>query len=684
MAISIHTPIQDAGRIDKRILPALKRLGIETVRDLLFHFPSRYEDFSNEKKIADVFLGETVTLRGTVEKISVHRTFRKRMALTEAVIRDETGNIKAVWFNQPFIAKNVSEGSAVLVSGKIAKGPGGNYLQNPSYERVGARAIHTGGLVAVYPESWGITSRWLRYLISQFIGLRAHIKDSLKDSVRVRNQLPLLGDALYNIHFPKTKKDAETAERRFSFENLFFIQLRALRERGRLKQNHAPKIPLDVSLIKKFTASLPFPFTDAQRRSLWEIASDMAKPSPMNRLLEGDVGSGKTVVAAAAALLAARAGYRAVFMAPTEILARQHFATLEKFLSPFGVSLGFCTGAEKRADRADIVAGTHALIQKNISFENLGLVVVDEQHRFGVRERAHLVKNGSEEIPHFLSMSATPIPRTLALTVYGDLDLSILDEMPKYRKAVITKVIDSRGRADAYQRIREEVLKGRQVFVICPRIDLPDPNASATKRAYQQKLLLSEVKSVKEEYKKLSEGVFKDLRVSMLHGKMKAKEKALVMERFRRQESDILVSTSVVEVGIDIPNASVMMIEGAERFGLAQLHQFRGRVGRGADQSYCFLFSTEDGIAARRLRAVEEAKNGFELAQKDLEIRGPGDFFGTAQSGFSRDLLKGVSDPELVRAARREAIEILRADPALSDSPEIKKRLAEFEAVHWE
>ncbi|OGZ93169.1 MAG: hypothetical protein A2131_00495 [Candidatus Sungbacteria bacterium GWC2_49_10] len=873
MPILLNTPIESAARVHRRIIPALKRLGIRTLRDLLFHFPLRYDDFSNEKDIAGIFPGETVTVRGVIEKVSLHRTFRKKMALTEAVLRDETGKIKAVWFNQPFLAKNLKEGFLVRLSGKVAKGPGGAYLQNPSYERVGAsaRAIHTGGLVAVYPETRGITSRWLRYLISNSIPLRKNLVDPIPLDILKRNNLPWLSEALFLIHFPKTKEEARAAERRFVFEDLLMIQLRALQERSRLKEKRAPEIPLDIPLVKKFVTSLPFALTDAQRRSLWEIANDLVKPSPMNRLLEGDVGSGKTVVAAAAALLTVKAGYRAVFMAPTEILARQHFATLGKLLKPFSMSLGFRTGTEKRATDSDVVVGTHALIQKGISFENLGLVVVDEQHRFGVNQRQALVRGhtrteetrtdadelhgyllnegiatgrdkllyeditykirgsvfqvkdeiglghkesvyqkalaeafriaglrftqekridvffrgkkvgiyqpdfiiedqvlielkalpfvGSTElkqiwqyakgspyklallinfgpqgvaiermvydtarspresaieksprtsalwIPHFLSMSATPIPRTLALSIYGDLDLSILDEMPKSRKPVATEIVEPAKRESTYQFIREEVKKGRQVFVICPRIETPSTNNESVTNIRMSELQkrIWEVKAVKEEYQKLSTNIFPDLKVAMLHGKMPAKShtafrrvrrnaqalggksKEEVMKDFRDGKIDILVSTSVVEVGVDIPNASVMMIEGAERFGLAQLHQFRGRVGRGAEQSYCFLFPTEDGAASRRLRAVRDAKSGFELAEKDLEIRGPGNMFGVEQSGFSQHALKGIMDAELVRAVRREAIELLRADPGLRNNSTLAQRIKEMESeVHWE
>jgi ATP-dependent DNA helicase RecG len=528
-------------------------------------------------------------------------------------------------------------------------------------------------------------------LVKSFIELRRGIPEPLPREIRGRRSLPEISEAIRAMHFPKTADEAKAAERRFIFEDLLLLQLRALRERAQLKQHSAPPIHADVGLIKQFTASLPFSLTDAQRRSIWEIIKDMENPRPMNRLLEGDVGSGKTVAAAAAALLAVKAGYRAAFMAPTEILARQHYVTLLKVLAPFGVSIGLLIGAEKRKKTdADITVGTHALVQKNVRFENLGLVVVDEQHRFGVAQRAVLVTSnqlpvphGEKILPHFLSMSATPIPRTLALTIYGDLDLSLLDEMPPTRRPVITKIVRPGKRAEAYHFIREEVKKGRQTFVVCPLIETGDKRQ--TTRFAQQKLLLAEVKTVKEEHKKLSETVFPDLRVAMLHGKMKTREKDAVMEKFRRGETDVLVSTSVIEVGVDVPNAAIMMIEGAERFGLAQLHQFRGRVGRGGEQSYCFLFPTEDGLTTRRLRAVAETENGFELAEQDLKIRGPGELFGLRQSGASDLILKGITDPNLVREVRQEALYLAKSSPDLSRYPALAARLRELETtVHLE
>ena len=696
--MQLDSTLESATRVSKRILPALKRLGLKTVRDLLFHFPSRYDDFSNLKPIREVKVGEIVTVQGKIQKVSVSRTARKRMVLVSVRLSDDSGSIKATWFNQLFLARNFRAGQTVSLSGRVALGPAGVYLQNPAYEKLNSNQLpvsnlHTGGLVAIYPESHGLTSRWLRFLIKNFIEFRREFKDPLPPETRRKYNLPEIAEAIYSIHFPRAFGETERARRRFNFEELFLIQLRALLERIHLKENRAPAIPLNLPLIKEFVRSLPYELTDAQRRSIWEIVQDVAKPRPMNRLLEGDVGSGKTVVAAVASLLVVKAGFRVVFMAPTEILARQHFETLSRALFPFGVNTGLLLGAEKRVDEGSgIIVGTHALIQDKVCFERLGLVVVDEQHRFGVDQRKALVRGrtttgtpslDTPSLPHFLSMSATPIPRTLALTVYGDLDLSILDELPKSRKQIVTKIVDPGKRNDTYQFMREEVKKGRQVFVVCPRIEVAGDDKLLATKSVQQKLLLAEVKSVKEEYKKLSEDIFSDLRVGMLHGKMPAKggsasggkSKDQIMKDFRDGEIDILVATSVVEVGVDVPNATIMMIEGAERFGLAQLHQFRGRVGRGAEQSYCFLFPSEDGFITRRLHAVVEAKNGFELAEKDLEIRGPGDIFGTRQWGISGGVLEALTDAKLVRAVRAEAAEVLKKDPTLKSYPALRERL---------
>lgn len=681
--LSLRTPIEYLPRA-KKVASAMKRLGIHTVRDLLFYFPSRYEDFSNVKPIAALAEGEVVTVRGKITRITNRRTVKRRMMLTEARVHDETGSIAVVWFNQPYLVRNIQTDEVAILSGKVARGARGLYLQSPAYERGNkALAIHTGRLVPVYPETEGVTSRWIRFLISSVIHLRKAIDDPLPRETVARFNFPRIADAVFSIHFPHTKQRAAAAKQRFIFTELLLFHLRALRERAKLKRHPAPEIPLRIELIKEFVASLPFSLTDAQRRSLWEIAQDLTRPHPMNRLLEGDVGSGKTVVAAAASLVTVRAGYRVAVMAPTEILAHQHLETFKKTLEPFEVSIGLATATAKKNINADIVIGTHALIQKHVALNRLGLVIIDEQHRFGVEQRAMLTKKQTV-IPHFLSMSATPIPRTLALTIYGDLDLSIIDEMPKSRRPVTTKVINPEEREAVYQFIRDEVKRGRQAFIICPRIETLDGNTK-TKKFEQQKLLTADTKTVKEEYKRLSERVFRDLRVGMLHGKMKSKEKDEIMKKFRDREIDILVSTSVIEVGVDIPNATVMVIEGAERFGLAQLHQFRGRVGRGAEQSYCFLFQTEDGAETRRLRAMCDAKNGFELAEYDLKIRGPGTLFGTRQSGIPDIALEGITDATIVRSVQKEAAELVKISPDLARYPALLAALNRMEQeVHLE
>ncbi len=691
---SLKTPIEQVPKINRRILPPLSRLGIRTLHDLLFHFPTRYEDFSNIKKIADVASEERVTIEGKISAIKSFRTAHRRMHITEATIEDESGSLRAVWFNQPFLERTLKVGNIFRLSGKVTIGSRGISLQNPAHERVALESrqdtsLHTGSLVPIYPETAGITSRWLRFLIKSFIHLRSEIADPIPQNIRSTYNLIDLETALYQIHFPKKIIESEEAKKRFAFEELLLIQLRSLLIRARLKSHRAPPIPLDVPVVQTFVKKLPFALTNAQRRSLWEILRDLEKSKPMNRLLEGDVGSGKTVVAAAASLLAAKNGYRVLFMAPTEILAHQHHETIEKLLSPFGVTIGILTGSEKKISHLpDITVGTHALIQKHITFKNLGLVVIDEQHRFGVEQRAALVKSEKlkdekAELPHFLSMSATPIPRTLALTIYGDLDLSIIDELPKSRKTIETKIVSPGKRNDAYEFIRKEVRSGRQVFIICPKIEI---KTNETSSVYFLPIPpTAEVKAVKEEFKRLTEKIFPDLRMSMLHGKMKPKEKNEIMQRFKNHETDILVSTSVIEVGVDVPNATIMVIEGAERFGLAQLHQFRGRVGRGVHQSYCLLFPTEDGTETRRLRAIVEAKNGFELAEKDLAIRGAGDLFGSRQSGIPDMALANITNVHLVREVRDAARDIVMQSPDLQNFPVLAERLREFEnAIHLE
>lgn len=719
--IQIDTPIEKLKGVSTTILKPLKGLGIGTVLDLLLHIPARYDDFSRSTRIADAPIGETVTIQGVIESIENVRTWKRKMYITSAVIADGSGTLEAVWFNQPFLTQTLTQGKTVSLSGKISVSERNGYaMQNPAHEVVGKSntTTHTGRLVPVYRETAGITSRWLRYLIKNaFINVTA-APETLPEDIIKRQHFPSRFLALKSVHFPETEKEAALARRRLAFEEVFFMQLLMLRARETMKQADAPIIPIDVEKIKTFVGGLPFSLTDAQRKAAWEIVQDMERGHPMNRLLEGDVGSGKTVVAAIAIYNAAEHGWQSVIMAPTEVLASQHFASFSKLFAQFNINVALLTGSGalmhdaeldtahtvKKADlltsvrsgNVKIIIGTHALIANALTFHSLGLIVLDEQHRFGVKQRAQLAQHRSAGkaahvslIPHFLSMTATPIPRTLTLTAYGDLDISLLDEMPKNRKTIITKLISPASRDDAYAFMDKQMSEGRQIFVICPRIEHEPGGDSASLQPRQftfVEIAKKEVKAVKKEYEKLSQEIFPARRVGMLHGKMKAKEKESVMKKFKAHELDILVSTSVVEVGVDVPNASVMAIEGAERFGLAQLHQFRGRVGRSDHQSYCLLLQDEASPdVSRRLKALLECNDGFLLAEKDLAIRGPGDFLGTRQWGAPDLAMASLSDVTLIKAARDEALRILSEDPSLRMHPTLREHLASFTAkVHLE
>jgi len=699
---NLETPIGKLPRINERYLKKFHKLGLITVRDLLYHFPNRYDDFSKIIPIGNLKLNETATIQGEVLKIDNIHTFKKRMCLTEALVKDPSGSVRVIWFNQPFLIKNIKPGKKISLSGKYGMGPKGPYLSNPNYEMIplgkiftphqkfGGGLTHTAGLVPVYPETTGLGSRFLRYYIKLILPTALQIKEFIPWDVLKKQKLPNIQVAIKNIHFPKNLKSADEARKRFAFEELFLLQLFILKQRKNLQKENSFSIPFDKDLIKSFVDKLPFKLTDAQRKSAWEILLDLAKSEPMNRLLQGDVGSGKTVVATMVALEVAKAGFQVAFMAPTEILAQQHFKEVNKLVKGLDIKVGLLTGDEKKfsAD-TNIVIGTHALIQKTVKFNKLALVIVDEQHRFGVEQRATLLRDKTY-LPHLLSMTATPIPRTLALTIYGDLDISLLNEMPKGRQKIITRIVPLEERNSAYEFIRREIKKGRQCFVICPRIEPPVNSSSAANGAGPQlkidtqKLLWAEVKAVKEEYEKLATKIFPDLKVAMIHGKIKAKEKDRTMNDFRNKKTDVLVSTSVIEVGIDMPNATVMMIEGADRFGLAQLHQFRGRVGRGEHQSYCFLFSTS-GETTARLRALQKYDSGFDLAEKDMEIRGPGQFYGVAQSGLPDLAMASLKDLNLIKTTRQEAADLLIKDPDLKYHPSLAEKLFQFkQTIHLE
>ena len=666
--------------INRRLLTALGNLKIKTAKDLLWHFPFRYDDFSNVVPIAQLEINQTATIHGQIKKVDLRRTWKKRMTLVEAIIGDDSGGIKAVWFNQPYLLRQLPVGRIGNFAGKVLMAKNDVYLSNPVFEPAGSETKHTAGLIAVYPETRGITSRGLRYLIRPILKNLERLPDFLPPAVLAQTRLPEISLALHQIHFPANLVQAEIAKKRFAFDDLFLLQLHNLKIKMKLAQSAALPIKFSESELQEIKQGLPFTLTKSQEQSLREILADIEKPTPMNRLLQGDVGSGKTVVVAMAALLTAKNGLQVAMMAPTEVLANQHYKTLAKIFSPlmdrWGLRLSLLTSAVKQ-EIGDVIVGTHALIQKTVRFNNLALVVVDEQHRFGVEQRAALVRDANLRMPHFLSMSATPIPRTLTLTIFGDLDLSIINELPAGRRPILTKIVAPANRPKAYQFIREQIKRGRQVFVICPRIE-PSQNNTGT--------LWDEVKAVKEEYEKLATKVFPDLKVVMLHGRMKAKEKDQIMNDFTQNKTNILVATSVIEVGVDVPNATIMMIESADRFGLAQLHQFRGRVGRGQHQSYCLLFTSSDiGPIGRRLKALEKTDNGFELAETDLKIRGPGEFTGVRQSGLPDLAMASLSDLDLIKKARLEAKLLLKENPSLEKYPALLTRLAEMQRlVHFE
>lgn len=724
--ISPDTLISSLPRVAPAYQKRLFKLGLKTVRDLLFHFPRRYDDFSKITRIRDLRAGAVYTIQGRVIDIKNSRSWKKRLSITEAFIQDESGSIRAIWFNQPYLTNVLKIDTIINLSGKVNLDKD-LYFSNPAYERIAnsegqiaenqkttdykplatSQTRHTGRLVPVYPETAGLSSRYLRYLIQPHLASARELVDWLPDSVKRSQRLINLADAIYQVHFPDSLKNANSARQRLAFEEIFLIQLFALTQKLRRIKEQAWSIEFNKDLIRGFLEKLPFKLTTAQKKAAWEIFLDMAKDQPMNRLLEGDVGSGKTVVAALAALEAAQAGYQTAFMAPTEILAGQHFKTLTGLLSDYPLNVCLLTGTGGKEFRngrffdsgkklllakiengeEQIIVGTHALIQKQVNFKKLALAVVDEQHRFGVKQRAALQKNinrlpdGSvQKIPHLLSMTATPIPRSLALTIYGDLDLSLIDEMPRDRQTIITRLVPPLKRAAAYDFIRRQVAGGRQVFVVCPRIEPAEENA--------EQLLppQNEIKAVKAEHEKLSRKIFPELKVALLHGKLKPPEKEQVMADFAAGRTDILVATSVIEVGIDIPNAAIMMIEGADRFGLAQLHQLRGRVGRGRHQSYCLLF-TDSGSAQtqNRLKIMTACASGFKLAEYDLQWRGPGQFFGTNQSGLPDLPLASLIDLILIKQARREAAKILQADPELKNYPLLKEKLKKFrDEIHLE
>lgn len=696
----LSTPLSEVYGIGPRFLSRFQKLNIRTVADLIRHFPNRYEDFSVVSPIADVAHGQTVTIVGEIIKTNLRRSWRKKMAIVEAQIADQSGMIKAVWFNQPYIKNALAIGAMFNFSGKVGTYAGEAVITNPLYEAAGRSegTKHTARLVPIYPETKGMTSKGVRFIIKPILANLEEISEFIPDEMLDQNNLPEINEAVRAIHFPDMMEEAEAARRRFAWQELFLLAVANLRRKAEIARKKAQPIPKNEKVVAEAIKNLPFALTGSQEKCLAQVLDDLSRPTPMNRLLQGDVGSGKTAVAAVAAVNAAGGGYQTAFMAPTEVLARQHYRTLTRMFGGVGVKIGLITGGGKgkvfwekgleseagavemrkltKEGKIGILVGTHALIYGDSPFRNLGLAVIDEQHRFGVEQRAMLAGRGGV-VPHFLSMSATPIPRTLTLTIFGDLDLSVIDEMPAGRKPVATKIVPPEKRADAYEFIRREVKAGRQIFVICPRIEQEAENNAGA--LGQQELFKLELKSVTAEFEKLSRQIFPDLRVAMLHGKMKVKEKVETMNKFAEGETDILVATSVVEVGVDVPNATIMMIESAERFGLAQLYQFRGRVGRGEHASYCLLFTEAKGESVQqRLEALKTAKNGFELAEMDLKMRGPGQFLGIKQTGMPDAAMRSLSDLSLIGTARTAAEAILKEDPSLARHQSLREQAEEM------
>lgn len=643
----------------------LEKLGITKLEDFLYHVPFRYDDYGLISKISDVQPGETVTIQGKI--LEIKNQYARRFIIQKAKVEDKSGIIDVTWFNQPYIIKTINVGDKISLSGKIKESKGKITFVSPDFEAINdSSPIHTARLVPVYPETRGVSSKWLRRQVFKILNdYKKDLSEFLPEDIVSKNNLLDYGSSMEQIHFPDNLEKAIKAKERLSFDEFFLLHLSSTFRKKEWEGKFVQK-PFSVFKYKTeidlFLKKLPFELTNAQKKVMGEIFADLVKPTPMNRLLQGEVGSGKTVVAAIAMFVCFLNGGKSILMTPTEILAKQHFDTVSKLLSPFKIKVDLVTGGSKLKDKNfDVLIGTHSLLFQNYDFKNLRLIVVDEQQRFGVEQRALIRKKG--ESPNFLTMTATPIPRTVALTLYGNLSLSYLDEMPKERKRVKTWLVPKVKREAAYKWIEKQIKeKGDQAFVICPFIEESESMVT--------------VKAATKEYEKLKKEVFPKLKLGLLHGKLKGKEKEEVLKKFREKSIDILVATPVVEVGIDIPNATVMLIEEAERFGLAQLHQMRGRVGRGNKLSYCLLFTqSTNPKTIHRIKSLETLYNGAELAELDLKLRGPGQIFGTMQHGIAQLRVASFSQFGLIEKTRKEAEDIF---PKLKRYPSLFNKVREL------
>lgn len=675
--MSLQKPLSQVIHTTKGHIAGLEELGVKTVKDLLLFFPRNYEDKSAYTNISDLRTDEINNVKGILRNL-FHKRTKNGKHLTKGLLKDETGSVEVIWFNQPYLKRVLKNGQEIILSGKAKFAMGKLSLQSPSFEEQKKEQMHVGRIVPVYHQTEGITSKWLREKLKPLLEeWGSLLPDYMPPEILQEYRLMSFADAVKEVHFPTDDAKLEQAKKRLSFDELFLLQLKALQKKW-YWQNinpHEQKKLAQHPEVQSFLETLPFGLTRGQQSSLDEILDDLNKHYPMSRLLQGDVGSGKTIVAGVAIFNTIKQGYQAVLMAPTEILAKQHYNTLYQIFKPYSFNIQFISGSTPQGLKAeiinqlqtgtvDLIIGTHSLIQEGVSFKKLGLAVIDEQHRFGVKQRDILKSNGS---PHLLSLSATPIPRTLAMTLYGDQDLSVIDELPKGRQQIITRIVPESKRRDAYRWIEDQVEKGRQAYVICPLIDESD---------------VLEVKSAIQEFEYLQEHIFPKLKLALLHGKMKPKDKEETMTLFAHNQINILVSTSVIEVGIDVPNSTIMIIEGAERFGLSQLHQFRGRVGRGEHQSYCFLFPKKDSKEGQtRLKAMVQHSSGFTLAEIDLKLRGPGEIFGVRQSGIPDLKMASLTDAITINLARRAAENIIHKDPELKKYPALQEKIMELTEV---
>lgn len=740
--MQLNDSIEEHLRLKPDQKKTLYKIGIKTVRDILYYFPSRYNNVSDIKKISNLMVGDRAVVYGKVISAKTTKAYRKKIPIGEVAIQDDSGKIKATWFHQAYVAKMLKVGDFVKFVGKVTKGKNGIYIANPEFESLKELPIDIGESLfsksaptsfsySIYPERKGLTSRWFYHAIQKVLrsGVLDIARDPIPQNILEKYNLPKLKTALIWIHSPKKEDDSKSARKRFAFEEIFFIQLERQKARKEYEKNPSFKINCEEKDIESFIKRFPFQLTSAQKKSIDQILSDLSAERPMSRLLEGDVGSGKTAVAAVTTYAVATSrplkrsatkgtfgrssrlerddlaetqdfgNLQVAYMAPTEILAKQLFDSFIEYFSHLPIKIGLITssGCKKFPSKVNpdgytnisraqllkwvaggeipILIGTHALIQKSVKFKDLAYVIIDEQHRFGTKQRSSLILK-DKKVPHLLSMTATPIPRTLALTIYGDLDLTLLDEMPEGRKPVITNIITPDKRDSVYKDIHNTLKSGKQVYVICPRINEPDPD----------KALALNVKSVKEEAKRLKIEVFPEYKIEILHSKIKPKEKEETMQNFLDKKIDILVATSVVEVGVNVPNATVIIIEGAERFGLSQLHQLRGRVLRSADQAYCYIFSdSKSEKTLERLNALKTAKNGFELSEMDLMIRGAGELSGIKQWGISDIGMEAIKNIKMVEAARNESKALLEKDEDLTSYPLIRSRLTSIaQNIHFE